>query len=303
MPRIRTIKPELFKHSGLFDAEKSYGLPLRIAFVGLFCVCDRKGRFKWRPRELKLDILPYDDLDFSLVLDAFLDEGFIGKYVVNGNEYGYIPSWHNHQVINNRESESNLPCPQSTDSKVIPYSRIVDACPTRDARVPDALSTPLCSAQVEGKGREGKGKDIREVETSPIALNDQSNTGTEGNDLMSRSIVEVFEYWKQILQHPKAKLDRKRKQKIAAALKQEFTISQLKQAIDGCSKSQFHMGQNAQGKRYDGIDLIFRDAGHIEQFIDCALGNPGSDGLTVDSEYKKVSEALKKTDELFPGGV
>lgn len=53
MSRIRTVKPELFKHEELFDAEQNSKLPLRLAFIGLFTVADREGRFKWRPRTLK----------------------------------------------------------------------------------------------------------------------------------------------------------------------------------------------------------------------------------------------------------
>jgi hypothetical protein len=34
MARIRTIKPEFFRHGGLFDAEIETGLPLRVAFAG-----------------------------------------------------------------------------------------------------------------------------------------------------------------------------------------------------------------------------------------------------------------------------
>lgn len=36
MPRIRTVKPELFKHVGLFETKIKYQLPLRLAFVALF---------------------------------------------------------------------------------------------------------------------------------------------------------------------------------------------------------------------------------------------------------------------------
>ena len=48
--RIRTVKPEFFTHEGLFDAEKATKLPLRVAFVGLWCAADREGRFRWEPR-------------------------------------------------------------------------------------------------------------------------------------------------------------------------------------------------------------------------------------------------------------
>ena len=101
MARIRSIKPAFFRHARLFDAEKETGLPLRVAFAGLWTAADREGRFEWAPRELKLDALPYDDVDFSRVLDALWTRGHIGKYESEGREYGYIPSWEDHQVINN----------------------------------------------------------------------------------------------------------------------------------------------------------------------------------------------------------
>lgn len=150
MARIRTIKPDFFRHGGLFDAERETGLPLRVAFAGLWTAADREGRFAWKPRELKLDTLPYDDCDFARVLDALWTRGHIVKYVTEAGVFGFIPSWHEHQVINNREAASSLPEPTE--------SSIATATSTRDARVADASVTPLVHAQVEGKGRERKGK-------------------------------------------------------------------------------------------------------------------------------------------------
>ena len=151
MGRIRTVKPELFKHEDLFDLEKETGLPIRTAFMGLFTCCDKEGRFKWRPRALKLDILPYDELDFSRVLDALMTRGFVVKYEVEGEFFGFIPTFSRHQVINNRESDSELPAPDE--------SLYISMTSTRAARVDDATVTPLKHAQVEGKGKEGKGRE------------------------------------------------------------------------------------------------------------------------------------------------
>jgi hypothetical protein len=148
MARIRTIKPSFFRHGGLFDAEKACGLPLRIAFAGLWTAADREGRFKWQPRELKLDCLPYDDVDFSRVLHALVTGGWLVRYEVDGALYGAIPSWKDHQVINNREMSSDLPPPNKNNTL------------TREARVEHAPPTPLVQTQVEGKGREGKGKEL-----------------------------------------------------------------------------------------------------------------------------------------------
>jgi hypothetical protein len=148
MARIRTVKPEFFRHEGLFDAERETGLPLRVAFAGLWTAADREGRFEWRPRQLKLDCLPHDDVDFSRVLDALATRGFIQKYTVAGVAYGCIPSWHDHQVINNRESASQIPAfAEDTEEQ----QEL-----TRAPRVNDACATPLVQVQAEGKGREGK---------------------------------------------------------------------------------------------------------------------------------------------------
>lgn len=63
----------------------------------------------WRPRELKTDILPYDEVDFSRVMGALADGGFIVKYSVEGKDYGYVPSWTKHQNVNEREAKSKIP--------------------------------------------------------------------------------------------------------------------------------------------------------------------------------------------------
>lgn len=138
--RIRTIKPEFFTHELLYDAESRESLPLRLSFIGLWCAADREGRFKWEPRRLGVQILPYDLIDFSRVLDALTTRGFIVRYASPEGEFGYIPSFPRHQVINNRERDSELPDPN--DCKEF------DACPTRAPRVDHA-------GKAEGKGREG----------------------------------------------------------------------------------------------------------------------------------------------------
>ena len=157
--RIRTIKPEFFKHEELFDAEKSTGLPIRIAYTGLWCAADREGRFKWRPRQLGADILPYDQIDFSRVLDALTTRGFIMKYRVGDECFGFIPSFKRHQVINNRERDSEIPEFQP----ILCVSKDIDALVTREPRVSHA-------SKAEGKGREEnkEGKGREDSSASPL---------------------------------------------------------------------------------------------------------------------------------------
>jgi hypothetical protein len=156
MARIRTIKPGFFRHADLYDAEVETGLPLRIAFAGLWCCADREGRFRWNPRELKLDALPHDAVDFARVLDALTTRGFIVRYETPSGVFGAIPSWSKHQVINNREAASELPPPPSSEGEIKQNQTVANASSTRAPRVEHANAKPLCPAQGEGE-QEGEG--------------------------------------------------------------------------------------------------------------------------------------------------
>lgn len=116
MARIRSIKPEFYRHYDLYSAEVEYGLPLRLAFSGLWLCSDKEGRFKWKPVQLKLDVLPYDNVDFLEVLIALAETGFIKYYESEGKGYGFIPTFKDHQRITGSEAtaESKLPCPPTT---------------------------------------------------------------------------------------------------------------------------------------------------------------------------------------------
>lgn len=156
--RIRTVKPELFRHEGLFEAEQESGLPLRLAFIGLFTICDRDGVFRWQPRQIKLDVMPYDNHDFSRVLDALTTRGFICHYACGTDEYGSIPTFSKHQVVNNRERPSIYPSLEEADRVFGDEPNETNDLTTRDPRVNDASATRHGNVQGEreGKGREGE---------------------------------------------------------------------------------------------------------------------------------------------------
>jgi uncharacterized protein YdaU (DUF1376 family) len=76
--------------------------------------------------------------------------------------------------------------------------------------------------------------------------------------------TEVFEHWQKVFSHPKAILDGKRRRLIESRL-QQFSAEDLRSSIDGYKLSPFHQGENKDGKIFDGLDLILRDAQHVEE--------------------------------------
>lgn len=153
--RIRTYKPEFFTHPLLADLDRNSKLPVRISLMGLWSCSDREGRFKWDARRLGAQILPYEQIDFEIILNMLVENEFIVKYVVDGKTYGFVPSFSRHQVINNREQESSLPPYQQLDLFSSDLTRVNTGENTGETTRADA-----CSG--EGKGRkEGKGKDRR----------------------------------------------------------------------------------------------------------------------------------------------
>lgn len=153
--RIRTVKPEFFTHDVLFDAEQETGLPLRLAFIGLWTCCDREGRFEWKPRPLKTYIMPYDDVDFPRVLDALATRGFVVGYACGGKKYGKIPTWKRHQVVNNRESPSDIPdIPEviDIDDESTRQPRVMDASATRYDLDQGEVELNRTGIEVEGNG-------------------------------------------------------------------------------------------------------------------------------------------------------
>lgn len=144
MARIRTVKPEFFRHELLQDLEVTYpGKCPMLVFSGLFGHCDKAGRFEWRPRTLKLDILPFLSFDMAETLAILEKAGLIKKYTVDGSDYGIIPTFTEHQRIQGKEAyepEKYPPPPWETSGK---------------QQGINGETTGNQSGMQEGKGREG----------------------------------------------------------------------------------------------------------------------------------------------------
>lgn len=116
MARIRSLKPGFFVDSDLATLPPLH----RLAFQGLWCHADKAGRLEDKPRELKVQILPYDECDFTrIIADLALPKGrapgFIQRYCVGDRRFIYITHFLDHQKPHHKEAESELPPPPEWD--------------------------------------------------------------------------------------------------------------------------------------------------------------------------------------------
>jgi hypothetical protein len=99
----------------------------------------------------------------------------------------------------------------------------------------------------------------------------------KAGEVPEEEILNVYTYWAQVMRPNRKRLpvlDEKRRLKVAAAIA-DYGVSECRRAIDGCARSDFHMGRNKQKKRHDDLELIFRDQNHVERFL--AFAEEGTD--------------------------
>ena len=77
----------------------------RLLFAGLWCLADKAGRLEDRPKRIKIELLPADNVDIDAMLDALADKGFVQRYEVAGSRYLQITNFEKHQKVHPREAE------------------------------------------------------------------------------------------------------------------------------------------------------------------------------------------------------
>lgn len=105
----------------------------------------------------------------------------------------------------------------------------------------------------------------------------------------------IFDHWRETMKHPGARLDEKRTRAIRHALQLGYTEERIRQAITGCSLTPHNMGDNDRGQRYDGLELILRNADQIDRFIGNATNPPRPRGR-VHPDSLTARKAREATD-------
>lgn len=274
MSRIRTIKPEFWTSEQIVSCSPN----ARLLFIGLWNFCDDHGVHPASYVRLKAEVFPVDNFSIEETkrwIGELTNNDLVREYAANDKSYWIVTGWERHQRID--RPTYRHPTPLSELKKIEDPSSNIHRTLDDNSKITRRLVAD--PSTTEWKGMEGKGmeKDIGEVETSPVHV-------PSDNQPVSNDIQSIFQHWQTVMNHPRAKFDKKRQYKIEQALKLDYGAAELKQAIDGCAKTPYNMGKNDQGQRYDDLELIFRDASHIERFISNAINPPAHSAKTNGSD-------------------
>ncbi|MCK5602608.1 hypothetical protein KAR91_12080 [Candidatus Pacearchaeota archaeon] len=140
--RSRNIKPGFFKNENLSECD-----PLaRILFTGLWCMADCEGYLEYRPKKIKVEILPYDSCNVEKLLEQLLHNNLIIFIVDKSKNKAFIevPTFLDHQSPHRNEKPSVIapllvsPETSCNFTKLRSPLLIPDSC----FLIPDSLISP-----------------------------------------------------------------------------------------------------------------------------------------------------------------
>lgn len=195
MGRIRSLHPGQWS-----DEEFVESSPLaRLLCLGLRNEADDNGIFQWRPKQLKMRLLPADDCDPVELLDELVANNQIRRFEVDGQAYGAIRNFREFQSPQKPKAKYPLPDelvayvtgggpkPSGSGSAPVPEQSPTSTVPVQDSyrTAPDPVST--------GKERKGEEEERKEGGDAPA--------GADPNEIVFQGdVVRInrrdFNRWK-----------------------------------------------------------------------------------------------------------
>lgn len=245
MARIRSIHYNACKSEKLqaasAEAERCYWR--------LLPHCDDEGRAEDDARNLRSLMFPIAEPPLPAeTVDAWLWElhelGLLIRYEVDGKRYLQVTRWHDFQK------------PQHAKDSILPEPSV----PLTKPHEPSPESAPVVvvgGGEVVGVG-DGEG-------ARSLAL-------VVAQAPPMPPIVAVFAAWKETTGHTRAILTPDRSRVIKKALALGYDVNDLIDAVRGWRHDPHCRGENDRHTVYDDIELLLRDAKHIEKFRDLERG-------------------------------
>ena len=104
-------------------------------------------------------------------------------------------------------------------------------------------------------------------------------------------VTRVLEAWRDRFSPKSSVDDAKRRARVSARLDSGRTVEELLLVLEGVERSDWHTGRDprTRGKRYVGIETIFRDDSQIDKFLELS-------GVAV-------APATDEVDDLFAAAI
>lgn len=205
--RARNIKPDFFKNDKLAEVP----MTARLLFIGLWCYADRDGFFEVRPKKIKAEIFPYENLKTEHIiqaLSALVTSGFILNFNnPDSDDIMQIVNFKSHQRPHYNEKPSVLKdiiktCNQSNNNLL----------PKKQALVPDIRNDDIiiddCGMRNDGKAPSCVPFDLsglwldmtKGVLPGIAAITDKRKTSIKARLKETPKQIDPKEYWQNIIQ-------------------------------------------------------------------------------------------------------
>ena len=143
MARIRTIKPDFWADLGVGECSPT----ARLLFIGCWNFSDDHGGLDRSAKQLKAQIFPYDSLDCEPLIQELLQHEMLIEYEIDGKLFLHIKNFRKHQRV---EKPAAPRIPIYDESAKVP----------RQFHERSTNGSGAVTVLREGKGREGKGRDL-----------------------------------------------------------------------------------------------------------------------------------------------
>lgn len=177
MARIRSIHPSFFTD----EACVSCSALARLLYIGLWTDADDQGLFEWKPLQIKMRLLPGDNVDAGSLLEELIAAGLVAKFTTGEKHLGAIKDFRSYQRPKKPNSVHVLPPEWRT------YVGLQDVSSEPSPRLSSASAVRVPNQFPTGGGNppqmEDGGEDVGEedIGTSSL-LSDRGPTEIAAND-------------------------------------------------------------------------------------------------------------------------
>jgi hypothetical protein len=107
--RARNIKPDFFRDAELAEVS----IEARYLFIGLWCLADRQGKLKDKPKQIRFEVFPETKTkdDINTLLNSLQDHNLIIRYESEKVKYIKVINFLKHQSPHHTEMQSKYPDP------------------------------------------------------------------------------------------------------------------------------------------------------------------------------------------------